>query len=416
VGTRWIAAAAHVGPGSITLWALAAVLFLVPLTIAVAALVTKYPGAGGLYLWTRGDFGPWHGFLCAWVYWMGIATWFPSAAMFYMGVAVRLIGLPPTRIYLLGAAVAAIWIALGTNLVGMKIGKWTENVGGAAAWIVSAVFVLLAAMVWTHRGSMTHFDVIPRWNWGTVSFWATIAYAMSGTEAAGAMGGEIRDPERTLPRAGWMAAGLVTGFYAASTAALLVLLPPERISDFAGLTQAGGEAARALSLGWLDPVIALLVVASGMGQLGGLGTSVSRLPFAAAADGLLPKAFARIHPRWHTPHACILALCLVATFLLTVMQLGDTIQAAYQALVSLMVITGFLPYLYIFGSCWKAGHRWSALSGWAVTVMAILCAVIPTAEITSIWRFEAKLAGGTVAVIGSAWLVYRRRAIIKMHP
>ena len=45
---------------------------------------SKYPGAGGLYLWTRGDFGPWHGFLCFWIYWMGIAFWFPSAAMFYM--------------------------------------------------------------------------------------------------------------------------------------------------------------------------------------------------------------------------------------------------------------------------------------------------------------------------------------------
>ncbi len=391
-------------------------LFLIPLTVAVGALVVKYPGAGGLYLWTRGDFGPWHGFLCAWVYWMGIATWFPSAAMFYMGVAVRLAGLPPTRSYLLGAAVAAIWIALGTNLVGMRIGKWTENLGGAATWVVSGVFVVVAASVWMRSGTATHFDLAPRWNWGTVSFWATIAYAMSGMEAAGAMGGEIHDPKRTLPRAGWAASGLVTVFYAASTAALLVLLPPGRINDLNGLTQAGEQAAHALNLWWLAPAIAFLVVASGMGQLGGLGSSVSRLPFAAAADGLLPKAFAKVHPRWRTPHVCILALCLVATFLLVAMQLGDTIQAAYQALVSLMVITGFLPYLYIFGSCWKTGHRMSAVSGWGVTLMAILCAVIPTDEITNVWLFEGKLAGGTLAVIGSAWLVYRKRAIIKVHP
>ena len=59
VGTRWIAAAAHAGPGSVTLWLLGAVLFVVPLAIAVAALIVKYPGAGGLYVWTRGDFGPW---------------------------------------------------------------------------------------------------------------------------------------------------------------------------------------------------------------------------------------------------------------------------------------------------------------------------------------------------------------------
>lgn len=93
------------------------------------------------------------------------------------------------------------------------------------------------------------------------------------------------------------------------------------------------------------------------------------------------------------------------------MQLGDTLRAAYQELVSLMVIAGFLPYLYIFGSAWKAGRRLSAASGWAITALAIVCSVVPTAEIANVWLFEAKLAAGTAAVIGSAWLVYRRNAI-----
>ena len=76
-----------------------------------------------------------------------------------------------------------------------------------------------------------------------------------------------------------------------------------------------------------------------------------------------------------------------------------------------MVITGFFPYLYIFGSAWKAGNRVSALSGWGVTLLAILCSVVPTADVTNVWLFEGKLAVGTLAVIGSAWLVYRRRGI-----
>src|SRR5260370_8558943 len=59
VGTRWIPAAAHAGPGAVTLWLLAAVLFMVPLALPVAALSVKYPGTGGLCLWARTDFGPW---------------------------------------------------------------------------------------------------------------------------------------------------------------------------------------------------------------------------------------------------------------------------------------------------------------------------------------------------------------------
>src|SRR5260370_17477167 len=92
VGTRWIPAAAHAGPGSITLWLLAAVLFMVPLAIAVAALSVKYPGTGGLYLWTRNDFGRWHGFLCFIVYWIRIAFSFPSAALFYITPAIYPLG------------------------------------------------------------------------------------------------------------------------------------------------------------------------------------------------------------------------------------------------------------------------------------------------------------------------------------
>jgi amino acid transporter len=410
VGMRWISSAAHAGPGSILLWVLGAVFFVVPIAATVGALVVKYPGAGGLYIWTRKDFGPWHGFLCFWIYWMSIAIWYPSAAIFYMGAALHAVGAPETRLWLLAAALVAIWVALGTNLVGMKIGKWTENLGGAAAWTLSAVFVLIAAIVWMRRGSATHLDILPHWSWDTVNLWATVAYAMTGLELAGMMGAEIRDPDRTLPRAGWIASICITLFYATTTAALLVLLRPDQISDMTGLAQTGDQAARVLGLRWIAPFIALLVMASGMGQLGGLGTGASRLPFAVAADGLLPAAFARVHPRWGTPHLSILVMAGVATVLLIAYQIGDTLRAAYQTLVSMMVIAGFLPFLYIFGSGWKAGKRISAISGWAITAMALFCAVVPTGEITNVWLFEGKLGLGTAAVVGSAWLMYRIRA------
>jgi len=413
VGTRWIPAAAHAGPGSVTLWLLAAVFFVAPLAVAVATLSVKYPEQGGLYLWTRRDFGPWQGFLCFWVYWMGIAFWFPSAAMFYMSVALKTLGpsfahLADNRVWLLAISLLAIWIALGTNLVGMKIGKWTENMGGAATWVLGALLVTIAVMVWRTRGSATPIHILPHWDWDTLSFWGTIAYAMTGLELAGLMGAEIHDPERTIPRAGWIASGFATTFYATTTIALLVLLSPENISELNGFAQIGDAASKALGVWWLPPLIALLVSVTALGQIGGLGTGVSRLPFAAGVDHLLPAAFGRIHPKWGTPHVSILALGGVASFLLVSMQLGDTMRAAYQELVSLMIIAGFIPYLYIFGSAWKAGKRLSALGGWAVTVLALVCSVVPTAAITSVWLFEGKLALGTAAVIGSAWLVYRR--------
>ena len=411
---RWIPIAAHAGPGSVTLWFLAAVLFMVPLAVAVAALVAKYPGAGGLYLWTRQEFGAWPGFLCFWVYWMGIASLFPTAALLYIKVGFSMFGpliarLGDNRFYLLAATVALIWIALGSNLIGLKVGKWTENIGALATWALGVLLVAVAWMAWMRRGSATPIHILPKWSWGTINFWAAIAYATSGMEGPGMMAGEIREPERTMRWAGWIASGFATAFYVSATVAFLVVLAPENISELNGFAEMGNSAGLLLGAVWISPLIALLVVTSGVGFVGGLGTATSRLPFAAGVDRLLPPAFGRVHPRWGTPYVSILALGLVATLLLVVYQLGDTIRVAYDELVSLMVITGFLPYLYIFGSAWKAGKRLSAVSGGAITALALFCAMVPPAEITNVWLFEGKLAGGTVAVVASAWLVYRRR-------
>lgn len=395
VGTRWIAAAAHAGPGSIVLWVIAAICFAVPLAIATAALTSRHPEAGGIYIWTRHDFGPWHGFLAFWLYWMGTIAWLPGAAMFYFGAVVSH--------HLISASLAAIWIALGANIVGVKSGQRVADIGAVASW---TLLVLLGIAALRHHGSATQFHLMPHFNWNTVAFLATIAWAMSGMETLGFMGAEIRDPARSVPRAAWIASIFATLYYAGATVAVLILLRPDQVSELDGLTQVGNATG-------IAPVIAVLVFASALGQFGALGSSTARLPFAAGADGLMPHAFGKIHPRWNTPHVSILTLGAIASVLLLLMQVGDTARAAYDALVSLMVITGFLPYIYMFGSSWKAGHRISAASGLAITVMAILASVVPPGGVNNVWVFEGKLAMGTIAFIGSAWLVYRRRASVR---
>lgn len=414
VGVRWVSMAAHAGPGTITLWLAAAVFFLAPLAVAVGTLSVKYPGAGGLYYWTRGDFGPWHGFLCFWIYWVGLAFWFPTAAMFYMSIAAYTLGpayahFADNRAFLVIASLVGIWIALWTNLIGMKIGKWTENIGALATWAIAILFGALAAMVWAKRGAATHFDIVPKWSWSTLNLGAaSIAYAMTGLELAPLMGAEIRDPARTLPRAGWIASGFAAVFYTGMTVALLVVLAPASVDERYGLAQGGESAAALIGAPWLTAVIAVTILVTGIGQFGGIGSSMSRLPFAVGVDKLLPAAFGKIHPRWGTPYVSIIALGIVASFLLIVFQLGDTLRAAYDTLVSLMVIGGFLPYIYIFGSAWKAGKRLSAAGGWSITALALICSVVPTDQVTNVALFELKLAAATGAMVVSAWFLYRR--------
>ena len=416
VGPRWIAVAASAGPGSVILWIGAAVLFAAPLGVAVAALIHKHPEAGGLYAWTRHDFGPWHGFLCFWMYWFGIALTLPNSAMFAMSMSAYALGpkyayLADNQTFVVLATFVSIWIALGTNIVGMKVGKWTENLGGITAWMLGLLLVGVSAIVWTRQGSVTpmnkamHFAV--SWNWQTLGFFGTMAFALSGMEVIGLMAAEIRQPRKTVVPATWIGTLFTTVFYAASTVALLVLIAPGSISELHGLGDGGNVAAGLLGWPWLTPLIAVLVLVNSMGGWGGFGAAGSRMPYAAGVDHLLPTAFARLHPRWATPYISILVFGGVASLLLFAVQLGDSLRAAYQALLSLMVLSGFLPYLYLFASAWRAGRRLAGVSGIAVTLLTIVSSAVPTGEVGNIWLFEGKLVAGTALIIGSAWLVYR---------
>jgi glutamate:GABA antiporter len=418
VGPRWISVAASAGPGSVILWIAAAVLFAAPLGVAVAALIHKHPDAGGLYAWTRHDFGPWHGFLCFWIYWFGIALTLPNSAMFAMSMSAYALGpkyayLADNQTFVVLATFVSIWIALGTNIVGLKIGKWTENLGGITAWMLGFLLVGVSVLVLMRRGSATpmntptHFAVV--WNGETLGFFGAMAFGLSGMEAIGLMAAEIRNPRRTVIPATWVATVFNTAFYAASTLALLVLIKPASISELHGLADGSDVAAGILGWRWLTPLIAVIVLVNSIGGWGGLGAAVSRMPYAAGVDHLLPPAFARLHPKWATPYLSILVFGGVASALLFAVQLGDSLRAAYQALLSLMVLSGFIPYLYLFASAWKAGHRVAAGSGIAMTLLTIVSSAIPTGQVGNIWLFEGKLLAGTALMIGTAWLVYSRR-------
>ena len=416
VSIRWISAAAHAGPGTIMLWLAASLSFLVPLAIAVGTLTVKYPGAGGMYLWARNDFGPFHGFLCFWTYWLGIAVLLSGLAVAYMGMSAYALGpslqhLTSSRTYVISASLGVIWLGLGLNIIGITVGKWTENLAGIASWLLVVLLVTIAVLAYRRQGSATVIhaaQLVPRADWSTLSFWASICYAVSGFEVAGMMGGEIRDPARTVPRAAWFSSAFIAVFYIASTLALLVLLPSVQIDELGGVPQAGVRASQILGAAWLPFVIVVLIMAAAIGQLGGQGSATARMPFAAGVDHLLPRVFGRLHSRWKTPYAGMLAMGAVSTVLLVSSQLGDTMLAGYDTLVSLMVISGFLPYFYIFLSAWKAGKRLSASMGGIVTAIAIVCAVVPTSDVHHIWLFELKIIVGTAAIIGSAWVAYQR--------
>ena len=108
--------------------------------------------------------------------------------------------------WIIAVSLTTLWIASITNIIGLRVGKWTENLGALSTYLVGALLAAFGVVVWLRFGSATPLTIWPEWNWSKLNFWSQIAFAFGGLELGAIMGGEIRNPEKTVARAAWIAA------------------------------------------------------------------------------------------------------------------------------------------------------------------------------------------------------------------
>lgn len=401
ISTRWISVASHVGPGSLVLWLLAAVLFLIPCAFVVANLSKRFPEEGGLYIWTREAFGEWHGFACSWFYYLNNLFWIPGVLISLVGMITfafsqRLGRLAEQPYYVLPCALALLIVIVVVNYVGLRVAKWVDNLGGISVYVIASILLIAAVVAFWRHGSATTFYLLPHWDLDKLNFWSQLAMGMTGLELSPILSGEIHNPRRNIIRATWISAALVTLFYISSTSSILIFLPPDDVSPVIGLAQASRQAATALGWNWIPFAVATAILLSAGGQLGTYVGACARLPFVLGIGNLLPPGFARLHPKYGTPSLSILALGGGAALLLIISQLGETFRGAYQFTVDLTVISLFVPFVYIFAAAWKFGQKISAVCGLFVSCLAIAFSFLPTPDIRSVFWFETKLLGGCV--------------------
>jgi amino acid transporter len=438
LGPRWIAAAGHNGTSSISLWALAAVFFFVPGALVINELSSRFPEEGGLYAWSREAFGPFHGFIAGWTYWIYTVFYFPGLLLASASMSAYLISgrgsvLAQDRTFQLTVSIALLLVAVGLNIIGLNIGKWLQNAGGVGTYVPLVMLVGIAALVAFHHGSATHFtlhNMMPAWNWDTVNFWSQIAFAFTGLELVSAMSEEVHDPRRTLPRAVFGAGALIALMYIVGTFAILGLVPAEHVDPQSGVFQAITAGSIALKVGFLGILAAILVTAGNAGGVGSTVAGIARVPFVVGIDRYLPAAFGKIHPRWKTPYVSILVQAIVSGAILLLSQINETTRGAYQFLIDAAIILYFIPFLYMFAAVIKLARRkdraanphavlvpggmagvWvSGGLGFAVVLLGILVSLVPPGDSTNKLGFELKLVGGTLASILLGLFLYWRGA------
>src|ERR1700722_5447399 len=365
LGPRWIAAAARNGQSSISLWILAALLFFVPTAYVVVELSTRFPEEGGLYVWTKMAFGDFHGFVAGWTYWIYTVFYFPglllaSAAMSaYVGGA-GTAWMAQNRTFLLAGSFAMLVIAVFLNIIGLHIGKWLQNAGGVGTYLPLMMIVGVAILLWSRHGSVTHFSwgaMLPPWDWDTVNFWPQLAFAFAGLELVSAMSEEVKNPQRTFPRAILASGALIALIYVGGTVAVLMMLPSETVDPKSGVFQAITEGSTVLRMAAVGVIAALLVTVGNAGGVGSTVAGVARIPFIVGIDRYLPEAFGRIHPRWKTPYISILVQAIISAVVLLLIQVNESANSAYQILVDAAIILYFIPFVYMYAAAIKLAYR-----------------------------------------------------------
>jgi len=441
LGPRWIAAAAHNGTSSISLWVVAALFFFLPMSLIIVELSTRYPAEGGLYVWSKEAFGDFHGFVAGWTYWVYTFFYFPgllsaSVAMSLFIGGARFEYLSNNKWYLFWASLCLLAIAVVLNLIGLNIGKWLQNAGGVATYVPLLMLVGMGIYLYVHHGSVTQFtwkSAQAHWDWDTVNFWSNIAFAFTGMELVCAMSDEVRDPQKTFPRAIYVSALLIAAIYIVATVALLVVLPDEKVDVRTGVFQAITAGSTTIGLAWFGILAALLVTVGNAGGVGATVAGVARVPFVAGIDRYLPSFFGKIHPRWKTPYISILIQAGISGLVLLLAQVRSNPKDAYQFLVDMSVILYFIPFLYMFACFIKLAYRpdrrngsrailvpggkggaWLAGSlGFAVTLGSMILAVIPPGDAESKVVFELKIIGATIISIAVGLILYWRGAMSK---
>ena len=443
LGLRWLATSAKSGPSALVLWALAALLFFVPQGLAVIELSSRFPQEGGVYFWTKRALGEGHGFLCGWCYWICNVLYYPNLLISSAVIATYVVGRGGTGLesdwtYVLTATLAALWIAVWFNIVGLGTGKWLQNAGGVGTYVPGVILVLLGGWAllsgWTPANEFVWRRLVPDLSdLSSLNLWASIAFAFAGLELSATMGDEIENPRRNLPRAIYIAAPLIALAYMLGTGAVLMLVPASELNIVSGFLQAIGAGADRIApgLSWIAPVAAAAYTVGNIGGVGAWLTGPARVAFVIGLDRYFPPAFGKVHPRWHTPYVAILVQASLATvfLLLSVLGRGTTVEKAYLILLDTQLLVYFIPYIYLFVSFLihrsrePAGAAAAAVvrapggalgavlvggSGLAITLFAMGVAMVPPSDTPDKLLFLVKVVGGAGAFLLAGAAVYWR--------
>lgn len=393
---------------TLALWTACGVIVLAG-ALTFGELASRYPQAGGPYVYLREGWGPGLAFLYGW---QALLVMDPGiTAALATGSAQYLIALRPSAAGVeRPIAVALIWLLAGLNMLGLRLSARVFDAMTAFKLFALGAVVVVAFTVgdgaWTHFAARPAGPGTPPLAEGLAIGLVSVFFSFAGFWEASRIAGEIREPDRTLPRAFAAGVACLTLIYVATTAAFIYLVAPGSTSSAPDFARHAGEAMLgAAGPATLAAVVVLSVVASAMALL----MMAPRLYVAMSEDGLFPAMLAVRHPTTGAP--------VRATALLAALATAYVVAGTFEQISSFLICTamGFIALaaasLFRIRSRRPGGVAFR-VPGYPWTTMLFVLLMGIVVLLVGVNRPRQALLG--MAIVALGWPAYRlvgRRAL-----
>jgi APA family basic amino acid/polyamine antiporter len=335
-------------PGLVyAMWLLAGFMALAG-ALCYGELSARFPQAGGAYVYLREAWGEPVAFLYGWkcllVMDPGITAALAAGLADYVAYLFPAAPTERKAVAIGSILLIATVTALGTRLAAGALVLVTVLKLGVLFAIVVLGFASGQAEPTRALPSLARFEGAPALVPALAGGFVSAFFSFGGWWEAARMAGEVRDPERTLPKAFGFGIGIVTLVYVLTTAAFLALVPLEAEGSASAFAAQVGERLFGPAGG---TILALAVIVSVLGSLAAVVLMLPRAYVALAQDGLFPRHLARPHPRFGTPATAIALQATLACLLVAVGTFSDIV--AYFVFVTVGFVAASVAALYRLG-------------------------------------------------------------------
>jgi len=422
----YMGTAVKAGSSHVVCWILAIVTFFVPLALVVIYLSRLLPVEGGLYEWARIAFNDQIGFLVAWNLWLYVILYVGLGGLVTVSFASYVIPgaawVASSKWLIVVASFAVIATTMCIAGLGLRVGKWINNVGAIVFLITIAALITVPFLnLW--RGTLTEYHpfrlAAPPFTLFTLSVFSKMTFgALTGFEYVAVFAGECRDPQRHLPRSVLLTGPIIALIYILATSAILAFVPPSAEDVVAPVAQALSRGVQAFGLaGFVMPPAVLFLFIYYLCTFCVFFTVSTRLPMVAGWDHLLPEWFSRLHPRYKTPINSVLFLGAATLVVALAALIGVGHEESYELLLTWSFTFYGIAYLALFaipmfspknrGLRPRLWIRVAAASGLLVTLLFVALSVFPIIDVDSSWRYSLKIAGVVLGANLLGWIIYR---------